>query len=345
MSIKELIREVAGGRQLTEAEATQAMEEIMSGQATSAQTAAFLIALRMRGETADEITGAARVLRQKVTPVRTRHPLVADTCGTGGGQVKTFNISTAAAFVTAGAGVPVAKHGNRSFTTQCGSADVLEALGVNLDQTPEQVGQALDEVGVGFLFAPTLHLAMKHAMGPRRELGIDTIFNSLGPLANPAGAQAQIIGVYREDLVEKVAGAALRLGTQAVLVVHGDGGMDEIALSGPTTIAEVRHGSIRRYTVRPEDVGLVPAPAAALRGGLPVENAQILLAVLRGERGPARDVVAFNAGAALYAAGAAATLAVGVRQAEESIDSGRALEKLEALRRFTAASHAAAGGH
>ena len=343
MSIRELISKAVSGGHLTEAESAAAMEEIMTGRATPAQIAAYLIALRMKGETAGEITGAARALRRSATRVGHSQPLVADTCGTGGGRIKTFNISTTAAFVVAGAGVPVAKHGNRSLTTQSGSADVLEALGVNLDQTPEQVGQALDRVGMGFLFAPALHLAMKHAAGPRREMGIDTIFNCLGPLINPAEPEAQVIGVYREDLVDKVAYALARLGTRGALVVHGDGGMDEMSLSGPTQVAEVRNGKVRRYEVRPETVGLTPAPAETLLGGAPADNAAILLAVLRGEPGPARDVVCLNAGAALYAADAVGSLRDGVSVAQESIDTGRALAKLDALRLFTR-SQVAAGG-
>ena len=337
MSIRELMAKAAAGQDLNEFESARAMEEIMTGQATPSQIAAYLIALRVKGETPEEIAGAALVLREKATPVPHSLPLVVDTCGTGGGRTKTFNISTAAAFVVAGTGVPVAKHGNRSFTTQCGSADVLEALGVNLDLTPERVGEALELLGIGFLFAPALHVAMKYAAVPRRELGIDTIFNCLGPLANPARPQVQVIGVFREDLVGKVAVALARLGTRTGLVVHGDGGMDEMALSGPTQVAEVRDGHIRRYEVRPEDVGLTPAPAEALAGGTPEHNAGILQGVLRGDPGPARDVVCLNAGAALYAAGTAGSIREGVRLAQGSIDSGRALAKLDALRLFTRA--------
>lgn len=335
MNIRELMAKAASGQDLTEFESAQAMEEIMTGQATPSQIAAYLIALRMKGETPEEIAGAARVMREKAVPVPHNLPLVIDTCGTGGGRTKTFNISTAAAFVVAGAGVPVAKHGNRSFTTQCGSADVLEALGVNLDLTPERVGEALNTVGIGFLFAPALHVAMKYAAVPRRELGIDTLFNSLGPLANPARPQVQVIGVFREDLVGKVAVAMGRLGTRTTLVVHGHGGMDEMSLSGPTQVAEIRSGHIRRYEVRPEDAGLAPAPPEALAGATPEYNAGIVLSVLRGDAGPARDVVCLNAGAALYAAGSAGSIRDGVRLAQESIDSGRALAKLDALRIFT----------
>ncbi|MGE5591427.1 MAG: anthranilate phosphoribosyltransferase [Bacillota bacterium] len=344
MDIRELMAKAAAGKDLTEFESARAMEEIMTGQATPSQIAAYLIALRMKGETPEEIAGAARVMREKAVPVPHSLPLVVDTCGTGGGRTKTFNISTAAAFVVAGAGVPVAKHGNRSFTTQCGSADVLEALGVNLDLTPERVGEALELLGIGFLFAPALHVAMKYAAVPRRELGIDTIFNCLGPLANPARPQVQVIGVFREDLVGKVAAAMARLGTRTTLVVHGDGGLDELSLSGPSQVAEVRDGHIRRYEVRPEDVGLTPAPAEALAGATPEHNAAIVQGVLRGETGPARDVVCMNAGAALYAAGTAASIREGVRLAQESIDSGRAQARLDALRLFTHAASASAAG-
>lgn len=329
--MKEFIAKVIEGKHLSAQEAERAMGVIMSGGATDAQIAALLTALRMKGETAEEITGCARAMRAHATRVPHHQPLVVDTCGTGGDGAGTFNISTTAAFVVAGAGLPVAKHGNRSVSSRTGSADVLEALGINLDLTPEQVGRCLDEVGIGFLFAPKLHLSMKYAIGPRREMGVRTIFNLLGPLTNPAGAQAQVVGVYDARLAPVVAGALAALGTRRSLVVHGDGGLDEIALSGPSLVAEAGPEGVRTYTVCPEDLGLERAPLAALAGGDPAENAALTRAVLAGERGPRRDVVLANAAAALVAGGAAADLRAGAAVAAESIDSGRALAKLEAL--------------
>lgn len=320
---------------LSEEESAGAMEAIMSGEASPALIAAYLVALKVKGETADEIAGAARVMRAKATPVRHRQPLVADTCGTGGGLTRTFNISTAVAFVVAGAGLPVAKHGNRSFSSQSGSADVLEALGVNIQQSPEQVGEAIDRLGIGFLFAPSLHGAMKHAAPVRRELATDTIFNCLGPLTNPAGARAQVIGVYRADLVDTIARALARLGVAGAFVVHGAGGLDEISIAGPSQVAEVRDGHVRRYEIRPEDAGLPRSDLAAIGGGTPDFNASIVRGVLDGRPGPARDVVLLNAAAALVAAGRADTLADGVRLAADSIDSGAARAKLDALVAFT----------
>lgn len=332
--IKTLISRVIDGVDLSEAEAREAMELIMDGGATPAQIAALVTALRMKGETVEEITGCAMAMRARATRVKTRHRLVVDTCGTGGDGSSTFNISTTAAFVVAGAGVTVAKHGNRSVSSRSGSADVLEALGIRLDLTPEQVGRCLDEVGIGFLFAPSLHEAMKHAAGPRREIGIRTIFNLLGPLTNPAGAQAQVVGVFRPELTEKLAGVLRNLGTEHALVVHG-GGLDEITLFGPTRISEVVSGEIRTYEVEPEQLGLRSAPREALQGGEPVDNALITMVVLQGAGGPRRDVTLANAGAALVAAGAARNLVTGVRMAADSIDSGRALAKLVGLQNMT----------
>ncbi len=333
--MKEFIAKLVEGRHLTAQEAERAMEIIMSGGATDAQIACFLTALRMKGETVEEIVGCARAMRARATRVPHSQPLVVDTCGTGGDGSGTFNISTAAAFVVAGAGVPVAKHGNRSVSSRSGSADVLEALGVNLELSPEQVGKCLDEVGIGFLFAPKLHLSMKFAAGPRREMGIRTIFNLLGPLTNPAGAQAQVMGVYDGRLTEPVARALASLGTARSLVVHGAGGLDEISLAGPTVVSEAGPAGVHTYTIYPEDLGLDRAGLEAVAGGDPGQNAGIIRAVLGGERGPRRDVVLANAAAALVAAGTARDLRTGVRMAAESIDSGRALAKLEALRRVS----------
>lgn len=329
--MKEFIAQVVEGRHLTAEEAERAMGVIMSGEATPAQIAAYLTALRMKGETVDEITGSARAMRARVTAIPHHQPLVVDTCGTGGDGAGTFNISTTAAFVAAGTGLPVAKHGNRSVSSRTGSADVLEALGVNLDLSPEQVGRCLDEVGIGFLFAPKLHLSMKHAAGPRREMGIRTIFNVLGPLTNPAGAQAQVVGVYDCDLTEVIARALAGLGTSRSLVVHGAGCLDEISLAGPSVISEAGPEGICTYTVCPEDLGLDRADVAALAGGDSAENAAITRRVLAGETGPRRDVVLANAAAALVAGGKAADLPAGVAVAADVIDSGRAMAKLEAL--------------
>lgn len=342
--MKGFIAKLVEGKHLTEAEAEQAMEAIMTGGATDAQIAAFLTALRMKGETVEEITGCARVMRAKATPIPHRRDFVVDTCGTGGDGAGTFNISTAAAFVVAGAGVPVAKHGNRSVSSRTGSADVLEALGVNLDLTPEQVGRCLDEVGIGFLFAPKLHLSMKYAAGPRREMGIRTIFNILGPLTNPAGAQAQVIGVYDARLTEPVARALVSLGTRRSLVVHGAGGLDEVSLSGPTIISDATPAGVVTITVYPEDMGLERSPNEAIAGGDAAHNAGIIREVLSGGRGPQRDVVLANAAAALVAAGRAVDLRAGVRLAGEAIDSGQALAKLEALRELTQALAAEGSG-
>lgn len=333
--MKEFIARVVDGHHLTEAQAQQAMEAIMSGEATPAQIASFLTALRMKGETVAEITGFARVMRERVTRVPTSRPLVVDTCGTGGDGAGSFNISTAAAFVVAGAGLAVAKHGNRAVSSQVGSADVLEALGVNLELTPEQVGVCLDEVGIGFLFAPKLHLSMKHAVGPRREIGIRTVFNVLGPLTNPAGAQAQVVGVYDGRLTEVIARVLANLGTRRSLVVHGCGGLDEISLAGPSIVSEGSPAGVHTQTVYPEDLGLERAPLLSIRGGTAEENAAIIVEVLAGAPGPRRDVVLANAAAALVAGGAAADLRDGVRLAAAAVDSGRARGKLEALREET----------
>lgn len=330
--MKEFIAQAVEGRHLTAAQAAEAMEIIMSGGASDAQIAGFLVAMRMKGETPEELTGCARVMRAKATAVPHHHQLVVDTCGTGGDGAGTFNISTAAAFVVAGAGLAVAKHGNRSVSSRVGSADVLEALGVNLDLTPEQVGQCLDEVGIGFLFAPKLHLSMKHAVGPRRELGIRTLFNLLGPLTNPAGAQCQVVGVYDPRLTETVARVLHNLGTRRSLVVHGDGGLDEISLVGPTLISEANAVGVTTRTVYPEDLCLPRAPLSEIRGGTAEENAAMILRVLEGREGPRRNVVLANAAAALVAGGKAPDICHGIDVAADAIDSGRALEKLNALK-------------
>lgn len=333
--IRETIAKLVAREDLTEMEAEQVMDEIMSGRATAAQIAAFLTALRLKGETAEEITGFARAMRRHATTVRTKHPLVMDTCGTGGDGTGTFNISTAAALVVAGAGVPVAKHGNRSVSSRCGSADVLEALGVNLELSPPALEECLDEVGIAFLFAPVLHGAMKHAAAPRREIGIRTVFNVLGPLTNPAGVQVQVVGVYAPELVPLLARVLVRLGTRRAFVVHGAGGLDEVSLAGPAIVAEVNEGRINEYLLDPADYGFARVPVEALAGGNPQENAAFIREVLRGVPGPRRDAVLINAALGLVAAGRANDLKEGLNLAAASIDSGAAQAKLEELVSFT----------
>lgn len=330
--IREAIQKVSNRHDLTEQETVATMNEIMSGEATPAQIACFITALRMKGETIDEITGAARVMREKATKIQTKHPFVVDTCGTGGDGAHTFNISTTAALVVAGAGIPVAKHGNRSVSSSSGSADVLKALGVNIEISPEQVGACIDEVGIGFLFAPALNSAMKYAIGPRREIGIRTIFNALGPLTNPAGAQAQVIGVYSADLTEPLANTLKNLGSQRAFVVHGGDGLDEITTTTTTQVSELANGDVKTYTLNPTELGIPTAQPAELVGGTPEENAEITLEVLRGEKGAKRDIVLLNAAAAIVASGKVGDLKDGLVLAAESIDSGKALEKLEGLK-------------
>jgi len=330
MGIREAIDALVNERRdLGEDEAGAVMREIFSGEATPAQLGAFLIALRFKGETVDEITGMARVMREHSLHVQIEGPLL-DTCGTGGDGRGTFNVSTAAAFVAAGAGVRVAKHGNRAMTSACGSADVLEALGAKIDLGPEQVAECIQKTGFGFMFAQTFHPAMKHAGPTRREIGVRTVFNILGPLTNPAGAQHQLLGVARPELAEKMAAALARLGSRHALVVYGHDGADELSLAGPSTIHEIRHGESREYRVSPEDVGLRVASPEAIHGGTPDDNAHALRSVLAGEKGPLRDVVVLNAAGALVAADAARDLNEGVRAAEGAIDSGVAKERLDA---------------
>ena len=331
MNIQEAIAKVIEGADLSRGEMTDAMDQIMSGEATDAQIGAFLIALRVKGECVDEIAGAASVMREKATPIVTRHDVIVDTCGTGGDHSGTFNISTTAAFVAAGAGLCVAKHGNRAATSQSGSADVLGALGVNIEASPETVSRCLDDVGIGFLFAISLHGAMKYAIGPRREIGARTIFNALGPLSNPAGATRQVVGVYSAALTETLAGVLGTLGAERAFVVHGSDGLDEMTLTGPTRVSELKNGSVSTYDVSPGDFGLAQASADALKGGDADYNAEITRSILNGEEGPRRDIVLLNAAAAIVAGDKARDLNEGVQVAAEVIDSGKALEKLEAL--------------
>ncbi len=331
MNIQEAISKVIEGADLSRGEMTDVMNQIMSGEATDAQIGAFLIALRVKGESVDEIAGAASVMREKATPIATKHDVIVDTCGTGGDHSGTFNISTAAAFVAAGAGLCVAKHGNRAATSQSGSADVLSALGVNIEASPETVSRCLDDVGIGFLFAISLHGAMKYAIGPRREIGARTIFNALGPLSNPAGAKRQVVGVYSAALTETLAGVLATLGSERAFVVHGSDGLDEMTLTGPTRVSELKAGSVSTYEVLPGDFGLGQATADALKGGDADYNAEITRSILNGEEGPRRDIVLLNAAAAIVAGDKARDLNEGVQVAAEVIDSGKALEKLEGL--------------
>lgn len=329
--IQEAIKDLIAGADLGRARTRAAMDQIMSGQATDAQIGAFLVALRIKGETVDEIAGCAEVMREKATPIATTRPDLIDTCGTGGDDSGTFNISTAVAFVACGAGLAVAKHGNRSISSHCGSADVLAALGVNVEASPEKVGECIDEVGIGFLFAVALHGAMKHAIGPRRELATRTVFNVLGPLTNPAGAKRQLIGVYDGALTEALAGVLGQLGSERALVVHGSDGLDEITLTGPTQVSELRDGRVSTRQIDPRDFGLQLAPAEALQGGDAAYNARILREVLDGREGPRRDVVLLNAAAAIAVGGRAEDTTAGLELARASIDSGRARQALDRL--------------
>jgi anthranilate phosphoribosyltransferase len=330
--LKPFIAKALKREDLTAAQAEEAMHVIMTGQATPAQIGAYLVALRMKGETVDEITGSARAMRANAVPVplQRKNGALYDTAGTGGDGAGTFNISTAAAFVIAGTGRTVAKHGNRAASSQCGSADVLAALGVNLDLTPEQVGGAIDEVGIGFLFAPKFHPAMKHAVGPRKEIGQRTIFNVLGPLTNPAGADVQVIGVYDPALTEPLARVLVELGARAALVVHGPGGTDELNSSGPNRVSHLKDGVVRTYDLDPLDLGFPPASLADLRGGAPDDNAATLRGILGGSvNGARKSVVLLNAAAALAAE--TGNFPAAVEETREALESGAALRKLEGL--------------
>ncbi len=329
--MKEVIAKLLDRQDLSLAEAEAAMDVIMSGEATPAQIGAFLVALRMKGETVEEIAGCARSMRRNAVRVPMQHegPIV-DTCGTGGDRSGTFNISTTAAFVVAGAGVPVAKHGNRSVSSKCGSADVLEALGVNIQLTPEQVARCIDEIGIGFLFAPNFHPAMRYAIGPRRELGVRTVFNILGPLTNPAFATHQVLGVYDPALTEVMARVLAEMGSKAAFVVHGADGLDELSTTGVNRVSHMRDGQVETFELDPAELGLPRASLADLRGGDAAENAAICRRILSGEeRGPRRDVVLLNAAAAL--ATGTGDLRVGLERAREVLDSGAALRKLDAF--------------
>lgn len=337
-AVLEALHQAADRHDLSESQAHAAMIDILNGNSTPALVAALLTALRMKGEVAAEVSGFARAMRDsamRVTPQGTAAERLVDTCGTGGDGGTTFNVSTAAALVVAGSGLAVAKHGNRSISSQCGSADVLEALGVRIGLDSGLVARSIDEIGIGFLFAPTMHPAMRHAGPVRQELGMRTVFNMLGPLTNPAGAGVQVMGVYEERIVGLAAEALARLGTRRALIVHGSDGMDEITLSGPTSYAEVRDGSIITGSVTPADFGFRRSAASLIAGGDARANAATILDVLRGNGGPARDIVVMNAGAALRVAGLARTWREGAAMAAESIDSGAARAKLDALVAFS----------
>ncbi len=333
--IKETIARLADGTDLTEKEAEETMLGIMDGQATQAQIAAFLMGLRVKGETMEEIAGAVRAMRSKAIRIRLGAPKVVDTCGTGGDGAHTFNISTTAAFVVAGSGLTVAKHGNRSVSSRSGSADVLSALGVRLDLPTDRVADCIDQVGVGFLFAPLFHGAMKHCAGARQEMGIRTLLNILGPLTNPAGASLQVVGVYDERLTDLLARVLVHLGTQHCFVVHGLDGLDEVTLTTKTKVSEGKAGVVTSYVVAPKDFGLDPVSMNELKGGSAEENAQITREILQGRKGPRRDIVCINAAPALVAGGLAKTLRDGFLMAGQAIDSGQAMAKLDQLITFT----------
>ncbi len=329
--IREAIARVVEGKNLTQDESEGVMGEIMEGKATPSQIGAFLAALRMKGETVEEIAGCARAMRGHAFRVNTQQSHLIDTCGTGGDGSGTFNISTAAALVVAGAGIPVAKHGNRAMSSHCGSADILEGLGVKIDLSPEAAGHCIDEIGIGFLFAPRLHPAMKYAAIPRREIGVRTIFNLLGPLTNPASASRQLLGVYDASLTEPIAEVLRLLGCQHALVVHGDGRLDELSTTGVNKLTQLRDGTVKTFSLDPRELGLPRAAAEQLRGGTVEENVRIVQGVLQGEEGAPRDVVLLNTSAALIVAEEAASFETGLKIAAEVIDSGKALAKLHQL--------------
>ncbi|MBD3346547.1 MAG: anthranilate phosphoribosyltransferase [Chitinivibrionales bacterium] len=332
MTIQEAIQNIIDGISLSVDETREIFNAIMSGDATEAQIGAFIVALRMKGETIEEITGAAEVMRDKaihVMPSQKKH--VVDTCGTGGDRSNTFNISTATAFVTAGAGAVVAKHGNRSVSSKSGSADVLEALGVTIGADPSVMKACLDEIGICFLFAPMLHKAMKYAIGPRKQIGIRTIFNILGPLTNPSIAQSQLLGVFSPNLTSPLANVLKNMGTKRAFVVHGNDGLDEISLSSPTTISELKDGEVSTYTIEPEQFGLTKHSPTAIMGGDSQKNASMIQDIFSGTPGPCRDIVVLNSAFAIAASGLTSTPEDGIRLAKESIDSGKAREKLAQL--------------
>lgn len=336
IQIKKAIDKVISGNDLSRKEAAEVMETIMSGEATPAQISAFITGLRLKGETVDEISGCAQIMREKAAKIKKpKGRIVVDTCGTGGDKSHTFNISTVTALVAAGAGVTVAKHGNRSVSSLCGSADVLKELGVNIAAPAGIMEECLREIGIAFLFAPLLHSAMKHAIGPRREIGIRTVFNILGPLSNPAGAQVQLLGVYSKELTETMARVLGNLGAERAWVVHGGDGLDEITLTTHTTISELKNGEVKTFKLDPTRFGLALCRPEELKGGKPSENARIVLDILQGKKGPKTDAAFLNTAAVIMLGGKAADLAGGLEKAREAVQSGKALEKLEMLKELT----------
>jgi anthranilate phosphoribosyltransferase len=342
VTIVEALGELLDGRSLDRSQARAVMAQVMRGEATPAQIGGFLVALRLKGETADEIAGCAEAMREHALPVRPARDELVDTAGTGGDGARTFNISTAAALVAAAAGAAVAKHGNRAVSSASGSADVLEALGFDLEQEPERIARSIDELGFGFLFAPTHHPAMRHAGPVRKELGARTVFNVLGPLTNPAGARAQVVGVYAPELVPTIAEVLAGLGARRAFVVHGAGGIDELSPAGPNLVCEVVGGSVRRREIDPADFGVPRCAPEELRGGSPAENAATIRSVFAGEDGAKREAVLLNAAGAIAAAGRANDLAEGYAAAREAVDSGAAAARLEELVAFSRAAGAAA---
>lgn len=332
--IQAAIAKLVEKQNLTQEEAEQVMNEIMEGKATDAQIAGFLVALRLKGETIDEITACAKVMREKAKRINPKAEFLVDTCGTGGDKSNTFNISTAAAFVAAGAGVAVAKHGNKSVSSKCGSADVLSALGVNIQLQPKDVEKCIEETGIGFMFAPLFHPAMKYVMPARKETGVRTIFNILGPMTNPANAPSQVIGVFNPALINDIADVLKNLGSKHVMVVNGSG-LDEITISGKTKVAELKNGNIETYDLNPEDYGFKISPLNEIVGGDVQENAKIIIDILNGAKGPKRDIVLLNAAAAILTTDKVGTYKEALKLAAQSIDSGNAMKKLEALKQFT----------
>lgn len=332
MAFKDTLNQLLNGQNLSHAEMLATMHQVMGGELTPVQISAFLIALRLKGETVDEIAAAAIVMRELSTKVEIKNTAnLVDTCGTGGDGIQTFNVSTVSAFVTAAAGAKVAKHGGRSVSSTCGSADVLEALGVNVNQSPEQVAKSVDEIGIGFMFAPNHHSAMKHAAPVRRELGIRTLFNLLGPLTNPANAKRQVMGVFDKTLTGKLAQVLQKLGSEHVLVVHGADGMDEISFSGDTFVAELKDGKITEYVLNPKQFGMSIHQLKEIQIQNAEESKTMILDVLAGKQGPARDIVLLNAGAAIYVAALQPNIHAGIEHAAKMIDSGLAAQKLQQL--------------
>ena len=334
-NFRDQLSSIIGGDDLDQSEMYRMMDTILSGEVTDAQIGAFMAALAAKGETFAELAGAAQAMRKKALRIQVTAPAVVDTCGTGGDGTRSFNISTTTAFVVAGCGVTVAKHGNRSVSSRCGSADLLEILGVRLETAPEIVEEAIGAIGIGFLYAPLYHSAMRYAAGPRKEIGLRSIFNMLGPLTNPAGANCQLLGVYAPELTEMFADALKLLGSRRALVVHGHDGLDEISVCAPTRVAELKDGRIETYDLLPEQYFDEPADPASMQGGDPAENADITRRILSGEKGPRRNVVVLNAAAALVAADQAVDIRAGIQQAEDAIDSGAAAGKLAQLVEYT----------